>query len=112
MIGKKLLSAQNAPLFEVKELLSERHKEGELTYEQQAALDYSKKFSKVTPAKGEKLLKELRELDLDEDFITKAIDILPSDAETAKLIPYKGSGITDDKIKQVVEITSKYAKQQ
>src|SRR3989344_1879707 len=111
MIGKKVISSQNSPLFEVKEVLSERNKDGELTYEQQHALDYSKKFTKVTPAKGEKLLKELREIEgLDEDFITKAIDILPIDMETARLISYKGSAITDDKIKQVVELTSKYAK--
>ena len=111
MIGKKLLSSQNSPLFEVREILSERNKEGELTYEQQHALDYAKKFAKLTLAKGEKLLNELKELGLDEDFITKAVDILPADAEIAKLIPYKGSAITDGQIKQVVELTSKYAKQ-
>ena len=111
MIGKKVISVQNSPLYEVKEMLTERNKEGELTYEQQQAFDYSKKFTKISPAKGEKLLAELKEIEgLDEDFITKTIDILPQDIETAKLITYKGSAVTDEIVKQVVELTSKYAK--
>ena len=44
MIGKKLVSQKNVPLFEMKEILAERSKEGELNYEQQQAFDYSKKF--------------------------------------------------------------------
>ncbi len=112
MIGKRQVSAKDVPLFEVKELLAERNKEGELTYEQQQAFEYSKKFAKVTPAKGEKLLSELQAIDgLDDDFITKAIDILPSDLDTAKLILVKGGAVvSDETLKQVVEIASKYAK--
>ncbi len=109
MIGKKIVSSMNLPLFEVNELLSARHKEGELTYEQQHALDYSKKFSKITPAKGEKLTKELRELGLDEDSVTKIVDILPQDLETARLIVYKSAGISEEKLKQAVELVSKCA---
>ncbi len=111
MIGKKVVSMQNVALFEVKETLTERNKEGELTYEQQQAFDYAKKFCKITPAKGEKLLKELKEIEgLDEDFVTKAVDMLPQDIDTARLISYKGSAITDERLKQVVELTAKYAK--
>ena len=111
MIGKKLISSVNAPLYEVKEILSERNKEGELTYEQTQAFDYSKKFSKVTPAKGEKLKDELKKIDgIDEDFVTKAVDIMPADLETARLIPYKGVAVSEDSLKKVVETVSKYAK--
>ncbi|HIH09768.1 MAG TPA: hypothetical protein HA254_03795 [Candidatus Diapherotrites archaeon] len=109
MIGKRVVSVQNVPLYHVKEILAERSKEGELRYEQQQAFDYSKKFAKITPAKGEKLIGELKGLELDEDFITKAVDVLPADIETARLISYKGN-VSDDKLKQVVELTSKYAK--
>lgn len=112
MIGKKQVMARNVPLFEVKEILAERNKEGELTYEQQQAFDYSKKFAKVTPAKSSKLLEELKAIDgLDEDFITKAIDIMPSDVNAARLILYKGGTVIgDDKLKEVVELVAKYAK--
>lgn len=110
MIGKKVISEENVPLFKVKEVLAERNKEGELSYEQQAAFDYSKKFTKLTPVKGEKLLKELKEIEgLDEDLVTKLVDIVPFDLETARLILHKGD-LDEDKLKQVVDITSKYVK--
>ena len=111
MIGKKIVSKENVPLFKVKEMLTERNKDGELSYEQQQAFDYSKKFTKVTPVKGEKLLKELQSIEgLDEDFMVKAMDVLPSDIEEARLILHKGMDITDDTLNQVVAITSKYVK--
>jgi len=110
MIGKKVISVKNVPLFEVKEVLGERNKEGELNYEQQHAFDYSKKFAKLTPAKGAKMLKELQAIEgLDEDFIIKVIDVLPQDIDIARLILYKGN-LSDDTLKQVVDISSKYAK--
>ncbi|MAG18171.1 MAG: DNA-directed RNA polymerase subunit F [Candidatus Diapherotrites archaeon] len=112
MIGKKIVSQENLSLFELKQVLSERNKEGELSYEQQAAFDYSKKFAKVSPSKGEKLLKDLKAIEgLDDDFITKAIDILPTDLDTAKLIAYRTNpNLDDEKLKKVVELTSKHAK--
>ena len=111
MIGKKMLMQKNAPLFEVKEILSERLKLGELRYEQVQALDYSKKFSKLSPAKAEKMKEELAAIEgLDEDFISKALDILPTDIEVAKLVSYKPGAVSDDTLKQVVEIAAKYSK--
>ncbi len=112
MIGKKQVSAKDVPLYEVKEILSGRNKEGDLTYEQQQAFEYSKKFAKVTPAKGEKMNSELQAINgLDDDFITKVIDIMPPDLNTAKLILYKGGAqVSDETLKQVVEVVSKYAK--
>ncbi|MCR4336168.1 MAG: RNA polymerase Rpb4 family protein [archaeon] len=112
MIGKKIVSQKNLPLFELKQILSERNKDGELTYEQQAAFDYAKKFAKITPAKAEKLLKDLKGIEgLDEDFITKLIDILPTDLDTAKMIAYRTNpNLDDEKLKQIVELTSKHAK--
>ncbi len=111
MIGKQVISRENVPLYAVNEVLAERSKDGELNYEQQQAFEYSKKFSKITPAKGEKLLKELREIEgLSEDFITKAVDILPLDVNAARLISGKDMGIDNAKLEQVVAATSKYAK--
>ncbi|HZX19463.1 MAG TPA: DNA-directed RNA polymerase subunit F [archaeon] len=110
MIGKKIIEQKNIPLYEIKEVLAERNKEGELRYEQQAAFDYSKKFAKVTPAKGEKLFKDLQAIEgLDDEYIVKAIDLLPMDLETARLINPKGD-ISEEKLKEIVELTSKQAK--
>jgi len=110
MIGKKIIEQSNVPLHEVKTILSERNKDGELNYEQQAAFDYSKKFAKITPAKGEKLSKDLQDIEgLTEDLKTKIIDLVPADLESVQLILYK-SELSDDTAKQILEITSKYVK--
>lgn len=110
MIGKKIITQNNVPLYEVKAILGERNKDGELSYEQQAAFDYSKKFAKITPAKGEKILKDLQAVEgLNEDLITKLTDLVPADLESVQLILYK-SELSDDVAKQVLEITAKYAK--
>ncbi len=111
MIGKKLISSKPLPLYEVKNILSEMAKNGELRYEQAQSLEYAKKFCKLTESKGEKLKKELSEIQgLDEDFICKVLDILPPDIETARLINPKQGSISEESLKQVVEVVSKYIK--
>ncbi|MEM4256867.1 MAG: RNA polymerase Rpb4 family protein [Candidatus Diapherotrites archaeon] len=111
MIGKKLISIKPLSLFEVKEILSERAKQGELRYEQAQALEYAKKFSKLAPSKAEKLKQELSTIQgLDEDFICKVLDILPPDIETAKLISVKQGSVSEESLKQVVEVVAKYLK--
>jgi len=112
MIGKQIVSEENVPLFKVKEILTERNKEGELSYEQQQAFDYSKKFTKLTLVKGEKLLVALKNIDgLTQDLIVKLVDVLPTDIETMQLVLYKSDCTIDDtKIKEILEIISKYVK--
>ena len=112
MIGKKIVSEENIPLFRVREILTERNKESELSYEQQQAFDYSKKFAKLTLAKGEKLVASLNEIDgLTQDLIVKIVDVLPTDTETMQLVLYKSNVTIDDaKIKEILEIISKYVK--
>ena len=112
MIGKQIVSEENVPLFQVKEILAERNKEGELSYEQQQAFDYSKKFTKLTLAKGEKLFASLKKIDgLTQDLIVKIVDVLPTDIETMQLVLYKSDCTIDDtKIKEILEIISKYVK--
>ena len=44
---------------DAKNILTERKKEIELGYEQKNALDYLKKYNKLTPKKLEELLKKL-----------------------------------------------------
>jgi DNA-directed RNA polymerase subunit F len=111
MIGKKLESVEQVPVFQVKEILKERSSLGELTYEQNLAYEYSKKFSKVTKAKGEKLLKELTAVEeLDKKLVIKIVDILPADKDDLQLLLPKGTSIDDAKAEEILEIVSKYIK--
>ena len=51
MIGEEILESKSITLAEIAELLKERKKEKELSYEQEHALKYAKAFSKISVQK-------------------------------------------------------------
>jgi len=110
MLGKKLESSKPVPIFEVKEMLKEREADGELTYEQTLANDYVKKFSKLTKAKGIKLIEELTPLVEDQELAVKIADIMPAELERLKLLIPKGMKVEEAKLKEIFELVLKYAK--
>ena len=111
MIGKKTNAVRQAPLYEVREMLKERSSDSDLNYEQNLAYEYSKKYSKLTPAKGEKMLAELKEIEgMTDSFSTNLMDIMPADLDIVKLLLPKGSAITEDQLKKIVSISEKYSK--
>ncbi|MFH1239719.1 MAG: hypothetical protein V1672_00715 [Candidatus Diapherotrites archaeon] len=106
MIGEKILEQRPASLKEVDDLLVERKKEKELTYEQDLTLKYAKKFSKLTDAKYKKIVKDLSSVEgLTDDLIVKIIDIVPADKNILDLLLEKHT-ISDEAKKQILEITS------
>lgn len=114
MIGKKVLGVKPVPVFEVREILKERLAENEKgdepTYEQNLAFDYSKKFAKLTPAKGKKLLEELLSLGLSEYLALKITDILPEDMDELNLLPARTEKVPEESLKQALELVAKYQK--
>ena len=110
MIGEKVTESRIVSLYDVKELLSERKKEKELTYEQDITLKYAKHFSKLTKAKYEKLLKELDGVkEIDEKFKVKLLDIVPVTEEQVKVLAPKNIEIGKVTAKKLAEICSKYS---
>jgi len=106
MIGEKIIEQRPASLKEVDELLAERKKEKELTYEQDLTLKYAKKFSKLSDAKYKKFVKDLSSVEgLTDDLIVKIIDIVPADKNILDLL-FDKQTISDEAKKQILEITS------
>ncbi|MEK7539725.1 MAG: RNA polymerase Rpb4 family protein [Patescibacteria group bacterium] len=114
MIGKKLLGVKPVSVFEVKEILKERLDENEKgeepTYEQNMASDYAKRFAKLTPAKGKKLLEELLAIGLSEYLAYKITDILPEDMDELNLLPARNEKVPEETLKQALELVAKYQK--
>jgi len=78
MIGGKSEFKGNAIINEVQDLLEERKKHGELTYEQQRAYDHAKAL--VQKKHYDKIKKELEALGiLSDDAIAKILEISPKD---------------------------------
>jgi len=111
MIGKKINSVQEVPVFEVKEILKERSKDGDLNYEQNLTYEYSKKFSKLTKANGDKMLSELRVIEgMTDSFAISIVNIVPADLDILNLLVPKGSSFNEESLKKILSIVNKHKK--
>lgn len=110
MIGKELLSKKPIGLVNVQAMLKERKSEKDLSYEQKLTYEYSKKFSKLTPAKHKKIMKELQALEsISEDLAVKIADVLPDSMVLMNLIANKQDAKEED-LKKALEIVKGYLK--
>jgi len=112
MIGKKINNVENLPIYEVKDILKERlkdkTKEDKISYELESTNEYVKKFAKITPAKGKKLLSELKKIEgVPEELAIKITDMLPdNDAELLLLIP-RNINIDEATKTQILDLVKK-----
>jgi len=111
MIGEKLLSQKAVSLSDVKELLSGRKKEKDLTYEQDLTSKYAKRFCKLSPAEAEKLQKELVKFpELDDVLSAKISDLLPAQMETLLLLIPKEAKVSDETAQKILALCKKFRK--
>ncbi|MEM0343551.1 MAG: RNA polymerase Rpb4 family protein [Thermoplasmata archaeon] len=105
MEDKKMVS-----LAEVKDILTERQAEGELTAEQKLALEHATKFARLDSKKAKKLIKELLELGfVSEVNAVKIADLLPTHAEDVRLIFSKERASVEKKdIEKILSVIQKY----
>lgn len=97
-------------LAEVKDVISDRQDEGELTAEQKLALEHSQKFARVDTKKAKKLVKELLELGfVSEVNAVKITDIMPTHADDVRLIFSKERASVEKKdIEKILSVVEKY----
>ena len=111
MIGKKMISMRQIPLYEVREILEQRQEKSELGYEQKLTHDYVKKFAKISKAKGEKALAEIRAVEnMDDALAIKIVDTLPWNIDVLRLLIKKGSKITEEQQQNILKIVGTYNK--
>jgi len=111
MIGEKIIERKPVSLINVKQLLSERKKEKDLSYEQDITLKYAKHFAKVTPAQAEKLVTELKKIEtLNDKTIVKIIDLLPVKKEKLQLLIAKDIVLDEASTQKILELCKKYKK--
>jgi DNA-directed RNA polymerase subunit F len=103
MIGKTSKGEEAVSLARVKEILEERKKVKELTYEQQLAYEHASKFAIKDVAKEEKLRKALEGFNLSDKALLKIIDIMPKTPFTLRQILMKENrAFTDEEISKIV----------
>ena len=106
MIGKEAHQVKAVPISEVAEILEERKKSGELTYEQQIAMEHAKKFaqSKAHLNKVRSALEELKLLST--DSLLKVVEILPKNAMLLRQILMKEKKpFSNEDVNKILAIT-------
>lgn len=112
VIGREVKNTRNATLGEVKEILEKRAEEGDLGFEQHTTLEYSQKFARLSKEEGNKLVKELLDMEkLNEDAAVKIADVLPVDETQVRIILAKERySLSPEEIGEVLKIVGKYRK--
>jgi len=106
VIGLKVKGSRVVPLSEVYKILEGRKKRGPLGYEQQTCYDYCERFVELGVDETASLIKELKELGIDEEHACALADILPEHVSQVMVIC--GKETAEDKAKQVIGIIDKY----
>ena len=86
MVGKEVIRQRPLTLLEVKKILTDRKKSGEMNYEQKVVLDYSKEFSNSTMKKIDTVLGALIELGIPEEIAVKLVNVQPTSKEEVQLM--------------------------
>ena len=112
MIGKKLSSSEPIPLAEVKELIEQRKKEGELSYEQNLTYEYTKKFSKLSSTDARALINELTTIEkITPRHAVELADVFPKNADEIQLLFTKEHFVlSPEEVQNILSILDKYRK--
>ena len=105
-MSRKIVDFKPVSLVTVKKILSERKKDGELTFEQKVSLDYAKEFGKGKESAVEKAIKEITEMGVDDATAVKIVNVLPETELEVRLIFEKlRFDLKEDSIKKILEIS-------
>lgn len=108
----RVIEEKPVSIEEVKKILTQRKKEGDLRYEQKITLKYAKTFSKLSHSKSEQLIKDLKDLKiakLSEKHIIKVVDILPEDRDDLRTIFAKERfDLKPEDMDKILETIEKY----
>jgi len=113
MIGKNVVSSRVATLAEVADILEDRKSKGEMGFEQQACLDYSTRFKKVSKKKALDFIAKLQENEkIKETTAVKIADVMPKYESQLSAILLKdrcelSKGEMAEIIKQIAELSPK-----
>ena len=110
MLEQKIIESKPISLVELKELLKERSKAGELTYEQNLTLKYASKYAKLSKAQTNKLINELNAVEgMNEELGIKIVDILPAELEVLELLIPKNSAVKKEQFQPILDLVKKFA---
>ena len=106
---RKIIDSKATPTAEAKKTL-EKAKEEELGEFQRRTLDYASKFSRITAARAEKLVKELSEkFQLERKDAIQIVNTMPRYAEELRtILTVKGKIVGATELENILKLVNSY----
>jgi len=103
---KEIISEEEITLPQVKKILTQRGKEGELSFQQSITLEHASAFSKMAPAVSAKLVEKLmKDYNLSRAQAVQIVNIAPVNPEELKtIIDARSTNLTDDQFIEIVDL--------
>ncbi|MFW9981505.1 MAG: RNA polymerase Rpb4 family protein [Candidatus Thorarchaeota archaeon] len=106
---KEIISEEEVTLPQVKKLLAQRGKEGELSFQQSITLEHASAFSRMAPAVSIKVVdKLLKSYDLTRSQAVQIVNIAPTTVEELKsILSSRSTSLTDEQMIEIVDLIIK-----
>ncbi len=106
---KEIISEEEVTLPQVKKLLAQRSKEGELSFQQSITLEHASTFSRMAPAVATKLVDKLmKSYGLTRAQAVQIVNIAPITIEELRSIQdTKSINLTEEQLLEIVDLVVK-----
>jgi DNA-directed RNA polymerase subunit F len=106
---KEIISEEEVTLPQVKKLLAQRAKEGELSFQQSITLEHASTFSRMAPAVATKLVDRLiKGYDLTRAQAVQIVNIAPITVEELRsILDARSTNLTDEQMIEIVDLVIK-----
>jgi DNA-directed RNA polymerase subunit F len=106
---KEIISEEEITVPQVKKILSQRTKEGELSFQQSITLEHATSFSKMAPAVSIKVVEKLiSNYGISRAQAVQIVNIAPTTIEELKSVfDTKMINLTDEKLIEIVDLIIK-----
>lgn len=102
---KEIISEEEIALPQVKKFLTQRGKEGELSFQQSITLEHASSFSKMAPAVASKLVEKLiKDFNLSRAQAVQVVNIAPTNPEEIRsILDARSTDLTDEQVTEMIE---------
>ena len=106
---KEIIKEEEVTLPQVKKLLSQRGKEGDLSFQQSITLEHASSFSRMAPAVSVKVVEKLiKSYDMTRSQAVQVVNIAPTTIEELKsILQSRTTNLTDEQLIEIVDLIVK-----
>ncbi len=106
---REIIAEEEITLAEVKKILTQRKKEGELSFQQSITLEHAATFAKMTPAVAKKFVQRLiKNYGISRALAVQVANIAPTTIEELKVIlDPRTTNLTEEQLIEIVDLVLK-----